>query len=753
MTEKLFLVVLVISSLSFSLAQVNKQFLPGPTERTPLEALDKWIAMEKQIKKSIANMVNEHLMPMLGDSELDLTADCSNDLLEALIDLQDLKLWAIKLFDASAKPLGGEFYGRLGTYGSYDECFQVQFPVEEDEDPADKTVGKYCLLDIRTPLPPKTRRIGLSSDIFEGTNITFKYQVVEEMRKNSKMYYDYAIRMGVCIPSTCTTEDLKKMFASGIGDSGVTAVITSCEIKEPKVIDTVQQIIIALFALVGLINAISLLLDTFILKSEVEVKERSIVRYLLRTFNPARNLEQTLETSPEDGNILHAIHGIRTFTMFWVILSQTYVSIDIMILSNLIEYEKFAKSWIGLLINNGASAVDTFFLLTGVLLAYHIIRDVDQRGSKSFSAATIIFRRILRFLPSMMVVLGITIIYPLLNEGPLWKNSVGQFAVKCRSNWWAMALFINNIFSLDEMCMPHTWYLSVDMQCLLIIMVYFYLIFKKPVLAKMYLVFLIAGSAASCAVVTFYLDLLPTTLIANSDIESFLKMSKYRYTQVYSRIGVYAIGVALGTFLARRTKFTISKPLIGACWALSASAALGVIFSIHDWNSGAIMQPIHTAVYAGAARLAWGLAVAWVIFICEIGKGGIVNEFLSWSGFQPLSKVSYLTYLMYLPIMYGYGATRHTTVGFSHLTFVWLFFGHLTACYMAGLGIRIFFQAPVDKLINAAFAWLWAPSRSSVQDNGTRAVVEEIYNNNSVPETNGGTDYGKMKENKEEDRL
>merc|ERR1712141_360972 len=56
------------------------------------------------------------------------------------------------------------------------------------------------------------------------------------------------------------------------------------------------------------------------------------------------------------------------------------------------------------------------------------------------------------------------------------------------------------------------------------------------------------------------------------------------------------------------------------------------------------------AIYGGFHRFAWALAIGWVIFACCRGYGGWINDFLSWEFFQPLSKLTYIMYLVHLTV-------------------------------------------------------------------------------------------------------
>lgn len=55
-------------------------------------------------------------------------------------------------------------------------------------------------------------------------------------------------------------------------------------------------------------------------------------------------------------------------------------------------------------------------------------------------------------------------------------------------------------------------------------------------------------------------------------------------------------------------------------------------------------------VYQGFSRIAWGVALAWIVFACVKGYGGAINSFLSWSFFSPLAKLCFMVYFIHLDI-------------------------------------------------------------------------------------------------------
>ncbi|CAN7976261.1 unnamed protein product, partial [Ixodes persulcatus] len=55
-------------------------------------------------------------------------------------------------------------------------------------------------------------------------------------------------------------------------------------------------------------------------------------------------------------------------------------------------------------------------------------------------------------------------------------------------------------------------------------------------------------------------------------------------------------------------------------WSVSVAAGLTVVYVIFDWNHKGSYSLAWTSVYAATHRLAWALALAWVIFVCSTGQ-------------------------------------------------------------------------------------------------------------------------------------
>ncbi len=61
-----------------------------------------------------------------------------------------------------------------------------------------------------------------------------------------------------------------------------------------------------------------------------------------------------------------------------------------------------------------------------------------------------LLHRYLRLTPSVAGVLMLSILIEPLGSGPVWHQYVDLSQATCHQNWWALFLYVNNIFKLNQ---------------------------------------------------------------------------------------------------------------------------------------------------------------------------------------------------------------------------------------------------------------------------------------------------------------
>ena len=116
------------------------------------------------------------------------------------------------------------------------------------------------------------------------------------------------------------------------------------------------------------------------------------------------------------------------------------------------------------------------------------------------------------------------------------------------------------------------------------------------------------------------------------------------------------MGLGLGYLLYKmkdQQKLPLNPMALAWIWAIAFLVGCLVIYGLvpyqKDLQSDAPLA--ERAIYGGFHRLAWALAVSWVILACIKGAGGPVNSILSWPAWVPLARMSFAIYLVHMTVM------------------------------------------------------------------------------------------------------
>ncbi|VDP15603.1 unnamed protein product [Heligmosomoides polygyrus] len=176
------------------------------------------------------------------------------------------------------------------------------------------------------------------------------------------------------------------------------------------------------------------------------------VRFFL-AFSFYTNAALLLDTRPPKEGTLRSLSSIRFLSMTWVVFEISDTMRPVLSLWNSLLSTTFTNAFL---------SVDTFFLLSGVLVSYLFFKaPPSSRFVRSPFTWTLFYvHRYLRLTPPLMMFIGLyTVLLPFTN-GP-WTASValGQGGIKssveaCQKYWWRNMLYINNLFGNSAVCFP-----------------------------------------------------------------------------------------------------------------------------------------------------------------------------------------------------------------------------------------------------------------------------------------------------------
>lgn len=211
-----------------------------------------------------------------------------------------------------------------------------------------------------------------------------------------------------------------------------------------------------------------------------KLEESKLVKYLL-CFSVITNLKRLFTSRSQEKlgekDTMELLNSVRVLSIGWVILGHTLFHLSFTaVISNYDKFQdKLAESNMIIPIS-GEVSVDTFFWLSGFLIGYLLITEINNGRKMNWSIVYI--HRYLRLTPLLLFcVLFFWAFQKHIGSGPMFFN--GDFLNNpCKNYWWADILYLNNMIPDYETstCLGQTWYLANDMQFFIITppVLYFY---------------------------------------------------------------------------------------------------------------------------------------------------------------------------------------------------------------------------------------------------------------------------------------
>ncbi|XP_023215952.1 nose resistant to fluoxetine protein 6-like [Centruroides sculpturatus] len=251
---------------------------------------------------------------------------CKIDLDHYMKELRQLKTWAVMMLDATSKFPNGILQGGFADLGAYDQCIDVL----HIKDSGQTIKGQYCTLHIYPPLPPKPRFYPIYQHVKELRQFIDKETVIGHISQMAQYFYSEPFRWSICLPSTCLKQDVQQLANTITPFTDLYPEVTNCEIKEIFKLSTDQICAIFVLGVLFLVTIIGSWLDVHLTKDNNEIKalgtwKDSRLKYvqIIRCFSIISNGKKIFNVSDSDG--IPVLHGIRVFTMLWIILCHTYL--------------------------------------------------------------------------------------------------------------------------------------------------------------------------------------------------------------------------------------------------------------------------------------------------------------------------------------------------------------------------------------------------------------------------------------------
>ena len=628
----------------------------------------------------------------------------------------------VKMIDAFGKIGSGFFEGNSYAKGAYDECLNIG--------PGD---AEYCLGDVSLKV---------------------------------KSPYPLKWHFGMCVPRGCTPEDV--IFAVDMLDLvTIDPKTVSCQSTRKPPFNT-GAIIMIVVCFIFVILVIAATIFDFILQllqTETRELESSCIQDspnlsekapLLRAKSPPlqgnaikatdfiiafslyKVLSQILSTK-QPPSAITSINGLRVMSMFWVILCHTHFWVFKSGIQNLIHIKDVLSRFTFQAIGNGFFSVDSFFFLSGLLVAYLTFREMKRKKGR-FPFLTYYLHRYLRLTPTYAFVLFfVWLLMMHLGEGPNWPSVAweqGAWYQSCSKYWWTNLFYINNLYPwrMEENCIGWTWYLANDMQ--------FY-VFSPLILIPLYFLFPLGVAISGAVLFVSFVTTGALTGIYDLQANEFAAFAygyvtnntspdtsfqNLLYVKPWHRVPPYIVGLLLGYVLycfrlpSRRYVNYIVFPIL---WIVSGICLATTLYGLYPTWHGHVPTLAENIIYNMFSRTVWSIGLALLVFVCHYGYGGIVNKFLSMKFWIPLSRISYNAYLIHPLILSVIFGSARKPVYYEDYSLTMYACGIVVLSYGAAAVVSVFVEFPIGNLEQALFKLVGLKRHESARTGGEEHHVDD----------------------------
>uniref|UniRef100_A0A1Y1LDZ7 Nose resistant-to-fluoxetine protein N-terminal domain-containing protein n=1 Tax=Photinus pyralis TaxID=7054 RepID=A0A1Y1LDZ7_PHOPY len=269
--------------------------------------------------------------------------------------LETNRFWALQMFDATSKLPSGIGTGNTADLGSFEECIEVNQRI----DSSNSLRGRYCF--------------GETSMNLKEINATI------------------TLKLASCLPDSCSTADASTIYKYfGLNISFPENLCQTFADRDKLRFGISEYCGVVFFGIFALVIAASTTYDIYLYTTESQVKHQALV-----AFSILKNGKKLIAIE-NNAKQITCMNGIRVISTMWIILDHRYSVQFYFPLWNNFYKETWTRSAGNMFMINAQMAVDTFFLLSGILVTYVYLWSAEK--STSFHIFKFYLHRFLRCL-------------------------------------------------------------------------------------------------------------------------------------------------------------------------------------------------------------------------------------------------------------------------------------------------------------------------------------------------------------------
>ena len=458
-------------------------------------------------------------------------------------------LFIFIVYDSSSRQINGIHDGNFLNLGDFQECLNIRI--------GDQFAGKYFLINLVPVINlDNSTKSGLTREELEESNY--------DLERRFQFLFQFPnlinVKLGVCLPGDCANEEIQTLFNQTINrfhwkiQNKINGQINENLWTRLRSSSNHVKFSFAILIAILSIVIISTILDfcNFKFKSvQAFVKSASIRSNYVKLHSNDTNEKQNNFVS-KNRYYSEIMVNISHFVVFVPLLGGSIVHehiFDWIEHSNKIYFQLFfCDCYYPGIIMLASTTVS--------LKMFHFIK-TKATGLKLAENAV---KRMCNFWPILIVLIAIQIALPLFIDGPLVHELIKPLSLNCERYWYLNLLFMNNILSLPNTCLPYTWTISAELQLYLIASLLTYLYIRRPKLALSFNIVLIAiGILANVFVI--YTELTkPNVVFFPFDYESMRNSIFYSHSNTLVQLSPY-FTIFLAFYL-RLTKRSLKMSIV-----------------------------------------------------------------------------------------------------------------------------------------------------------------------------------------------
>ncbi|KAL7029378.1 hypothetical protein ACKWTF_006213 [Chironomus riparius] len=605
-----------------------------------------------------------------------LSSHCKSDINSTIHNYHKHKAWAIAMYDSSVKIAQGIEYGVEFQLGNFDQCMNISATIKND---GVNIQPKYCLVDVKMD------------------NFIVRNSAV----RNNQIKNSTIIHWAVCMPSSCSNEDIVSFMKIMTGRDEIKIDPHKCQVKEEWQFSTVDIIFGITLSSFLLVVVLCTIIHIYAISTSKKRKPHQYLPFeeIVHSFSIIANLKKLGKESKDEFG-LSCLNGIKAVSMFCILSGHALV----FMVGGPMQNSEFFKKQLTMIQNaflfNSPLLVDSFLLLSGFLFARLVLVEMDKRRGRINFGLLYVFRYI-RLTPAYLMMIGLYSTWFIkIGDGPLWKQRISLEQERCQISWWKNLLYINNYYGNDALCMFQSWYLAADTQLFILAPLIIYPLWKCRRIGLY-----ITGILASiCTFIPFYItytqSLDPTFMIWQDEVSDLSANNYFIYTygKTHMRAISYIIGILIGyiAFYIHKKKIRISNQKRNLMWILSSIAGIASMYGVTLYYIPSYKYSnLESALYNSLHRLGWSIFTGWLVLGCVTSSGSLLKTFLSSHILVPISRLTYCAYLTNGFIELYLAASVRTPRYMSVFSLTGETLSHVALTFLAALILCLMFESPI----------------------------------------------------------